>query len=55
MRGRYLIGLSNADRRAARVVTGDEVEATDPEKAMAMQRDGEHRAGRVYGRGRGSS
>ena len=27
MRGRYLLGLSNANRRAAGVVTGDEVEA----------------------------
>ena len=26
MRGRYLLGLSNANRRAARVATGDEVE-----------------------------
>ncbi len=26
MRGRYLLGLSNANRRAAGVVTGDEVE-----------------------------
>src|SRR5215468_369192 len=26
MRGRYLIGLSNANRQAAGVVTGDEVE-----------------------------
>ena len=26
MRGRYLLGLSNANRRAARVVTGDQVE-----------------------------
>jgi uncharacterized protein YdeI (YjbR/CyaY-like superfamily) len=26
MRGRYLLGLSNANRRAAGIVTGDEVE-----------------------------
>ena len=26
MRGRYLLGLSNANRQAAGVVTGDEVE-----------------------------
>jgi Domain of unknown function (DUF1905) len=35
MRGRYLLGLSNANRQAAGVVTGDEVEVdveydTDP-------------------------
>jgi hypothetical protein len=37
MRGRNLIGLSNANRQAAGVVTGDEV-AVDVE-ALAMLRD----------------
>ena len=49
MRGRYLLGLSNANRQAAGVVVGDEVEvesAKKPEtrisrieKALAMLRD----------------
>jgi hypothetical protein len=43
MRGRYLIGLSNANRQAAGVVTGDEVEVQvefDPEpRAVAEPAD----------------
>jgi hypothetical protein len=39
MRGRYLLGLSNANRRAAGVVTGDEVEVElefDPEPRVVI-------------------
>ena len=40
MRGRYLIGLSNANRQAAGVVTGDEVEVdveSDPEPRIVAE------------------
>ena len=40
MRGRYLIGLSNANRQAAGVVTGDEVEVDvefDPEPRVVAE------------------
>ena len=38
MRGRYLLGLSNANRRAAGVVTGDEVEVEfDPEPRVVAE------------------
>jgi hypothetical protein len=40
MRGRYLIGLSNANRQAAGVVTGDEVEVEvefDPEPRVVIE------------------
>jgi Bacteriocin-protection, YdeI or OmpD-Associated/Domain of unknown function (DUF1905) len=40
MRGRYLVGLSNAHRQAARVVTGDEVEVEvefDPEPRVVIE------------------
>ena len=40
MRGRYLIGLSNANRQAAGVVTGDEVEVdveSDPEPRVVAE------------------
>ncbi len=40
MRGRYLLGLSNANRRAAGVVTGDEVEVElefDPELRVVVE------------------
>ena len=40
MRGRYLIGLSNANRRAAGVVTGDEIEVdveSDPEPRVVAE------------------
>jgi hypothetical protein len=40
MRGRYLIGLSNANRQAAGVVTGDEVEVeveSDPEPRLVTE------------------
>jgi Bacteriocin-protection, YdeI or OmpD-Associated/Domain of unknown function (DUF1905) len=40
MRGRYLIGLSNANRQAAGVVTGDEVEVEvefDPEPRVVAE------------------
>src|SRR5262249_7712811 len=40
MRGRYLLGLSNANRRAAGVVTGDEVEVDmeiDSEPRMVVE------------------
>jgi Bacteriocin-protection, YdeI or OmpD-Associated/Domain of unknown function (DUF1905) len=40
MRGRYLLGLSNANRRAAGVVTGDEVEVEvelDAEPRMVVE------------------
>ena len=40
MRGRYLLGLSNANRQAAGVVTGDEVEVGlefDPEPRVVVE------------------
>jgi uncharacterized protein YdeI (YjbR/CyaY-like superfamily) len=40
MRGRYLLGLSNANRQAAGVVTGDEVEVElefDPEPRVVAE------------------
>ncbi|MFC4115028.1 YdeI/OmpD-associated family protein [Nonomuraea zeae] len=40
MRGRYLLGLSNANRQAAGVVTGDEVEVEvefDPEPPVVVE------------------
>jgi Bacteriocin-protection, YdeI or OmpD-Associated/Domain of unknown function (DUF1905) len=40
MRGRYLLGLSNANRQAAGVVTGDEVEVElkfDPEPRVVVE------------------
>lgn len=40
MRGRYLLGLSNANRQAAGVVTGDKVEVElefDPEPRVVVQ------------------
>lgn len=40
MRGRYLLGLSNANRQAAGVETGDEVEVDvkfDPEPAVVVE------------------
>jgi Bacteriocin-protection, YdeI or OmpD-Associated/Domain of unknown function (DUF1905) len=40
MRGRYLLGLSNASRQAAGVVTGDEVEVElefDPEPRVVVE------------------
>jgi len=40
MRGRYLLGLSNANRKAAGVVTGDEVEvevAIDVEPSVVVE------------------
>jgi hypothetical protein len=49
MRGRYLIGLSNANRHAAGVVTGDEIEVEvdfDPEPGIVAEPADLARAGR---------